>query len=130
MKIISLVTVFTLCLSLAGFDKTDLSEFNKTVKPFLAKYCYNCHDEDVQKGKFAIHDILSLNWRSLSWKTKLNRKIFLRRKLVENIVFDIAWFSCSSWPTEENRHLIFNIDFKKMRISYWDISFHNNLLRN
>ena len=33
------------------------SEFSAHVMPFLENYCLNCHDDEIQKGNVALHDL-------------------------------------------------------------------------
>ena len=38
------------CLS-AGAEEISKLEYNKDIVPILDKYCYKCHDNDVQKRR-------------------------------------------------------------------------------
>ena len=51
--------------------------FEQKIKPILNKYCYNCHDEDVQKGDLRLDtlnfDIINASNRDIeSWHDALN----------------------------------------------------------
>jgi hypothetical protein len=33
------------------------TKFESRVTPFLAKYCFDCHDDETQKGDVAFHEL-------------------------------------------------------------------------
>lgn len=44
-------------------------EFNEKVKPFLNKYCLDCHDDETQKGDIALHDLKGITVENAElWK--------------------------------------------------------------
>ncbi|MCM8530419.1 MAG: DUF1588 domain-containing protein [Lentisphaeraceae bacterium] len=47
--------IFSLCFTQA----MDSATFEKSVKPIIEKYCYKCHDEDVQKGDLRLDEVLT-----------------------------------------------------------------------
>lgn len=48
-----------LCLS-AGAEEISKLEYNKDIVPILDKYCYKCHDNDVQKGDLNMVEALNI----------------------------------------------------------------------
>ncbi len=55
------ISAFLALLSLVNAADTKLTgskySFDKEVKPILQKYCYDCHDEDVMKGKVQLDNL-------------------------------------------------------------------------
>src|SRR5258708_790292 len=53
-------------------------EFRKEVQPLLAKYCYDCHGDGVDKGKVSLDEFESyeamLGNRELWWKVMKNTR--------------------------------------------------------
>ena len=45
------------------------ADFSKTLKPFLEKYCTDCHDDDIQEGDIALHDLRKITVENAeTWK--------------------------------------------------------------
>ena len=48
--ILSMTLLLPPALEAAAALEGSQYDFNKDIKPLLERYCYNCHDEDTQKG--------------------------------------------------------------------------------
>ncbi|MCS5642200.1 MAG: DUF1588 domain-containing protein [Dehalococcoidia bacterium] len=54
-----------------NLDADDSTDFKSWVKPFLAKYCVDCHGDDTQEGDVAFHELNGINadnarlWKSI-----------------------------------------------------------------
>ena len=54
-----------------NLDADDSTDFKSWVKPFLVKYCVDCHGDDTQEGDVAFHELNGINadnarlWKSI-----------------------------------------------------------------
>ena len=67
MRELSFLFIFLGSIGVAS--ATDVT-FQKLLKPFINTYCVSCHDEDVQKGGIAFHNLESINAKNAPvWKS-------------------------------------------------------------
>ncbi len=50
-------TLLSSAPALAEVEPTDLADFERHIRPFLAEHCTRCHGEEKQKADFSLHDI-------------------------------------------------------------------------
>ncbi|MCH2208848.1 MAG: DUF1588 domain-containing protein [Lentisphaerales bacterium] len=61
------------------------ADFSKTLTPFLEKYCTDCHDDDMQEGDIALHDLSKVTvenaeiWKSI-WEQVALKEMPPRKK--------------------------------------------------
>ena len=55
--IVKLVNSFLFLLVVLSFSVSANDEFISKIKPFMEKYCIDCHDDETQKGGVALHDL-------------------------------------------------------------------------
>ena len=53
------ILIFLLLPILGLFAEPPGHDIDQSIKQFVGKYCYNCHDEDVQKGSVRLDDVPS-----------------------------------------------------------------------
>ncbi|MEC8933829.1 MAG: DUF1592 domain-containing protein, partial [Planctomycetota bacterium] len=101
----SFVVAAQLPLLAPKLEADNSTRFESQAKPFLEKYCFDCHGNDTQKGDVAFHELNGLNadnarlWKSI-WeqvalkempprKKKTQPDIEERRQLAEWIVTEM-----------------------------------------
>lgn len=68
---VSFVAAVYLSLLMPKLDADDSTKFEAQVKPFLAKYCVDCHGTDTQEGTVALHELDGIDadntqlWKSI-----------------------------------------------------------------
>jgi len=80
------------------------ADFQTTVKPFLDKYCIDCHDDETQKGGVALHELAGVSadnaelwkqiWDQVALKEMPPRKKKKQPELMKRL-------EISSWITSE-----------------------------
>ncbi|SVD70440.1 uncharacterized protein METZ01_LOCUS423294, partial [marine metagenome] len=72
-KVVCVSFVVVACVSLLTpkLEADDSTQFNSRVKPFLTRYCVDCHGGDTQEGDVAFHELNGINadnarlWKSI-----------------------------------------------------------------
>ena len=72
-KVVCVSFVVAACVSLLTpkLEADDSTTFKSHAKPFLAKYCLDCHGADTQEGDVAFHELNGINadnarlWKSI-----------------------------------------------------------------
>ena len=72
-KVACVSFVVAACVSLVTrqLEADDSTQFSSRVKPFLKKYCVDCHGRDTQEGDVAVHELNGINadnarlWKSI-----------------------------------------------------------------
>ena len=102
---LSFVVAAHVSLSAPKLEADDSTNFESRTQPFLAKYCFDCHDDETQKGEVAFHELNGINadnarlWKSI-WeqvalkemppkKKKTQPNLEERRQLAEWIVTEM-----------------------------------------
>ena len=80
---------FSLLTPKLGADNP--TKFESRVTPFLAKYCFDCHDDETQKGDVAFHELNGVNadnarlWKSIWEQVALKEMPPKKRKTQPNL---------------------------------------------
>ena len=67
------------------------TKFESRVTPFLAKYCFDCHDDETQKGDVAFHELNGVNadnarlWKSIWEQVALKEMPPKKKKTQPNL---------------------------------------------
>ena len=83
--------IFLICIAAANADEISISP---DVQSSLKKFCFDCHDEDVQKGEVQLDNLHSL---------KLSSRLSLLNKIQEQIHFGEMPPKKKKQPTEDQR---------------------------
>ena len=129
-----------LLLALSGFTASAF-DFKNKVKPFLDKYCLECHDEDTQKGDVSLHQLKDVTvdnaelWKQI-WeqvaleemppRKKKNQPDQNTRLLISDMITDKlsevlkvkGGFTSHMHPLKGNHldhNLLFNTDLKNLQ---------------
>jgi len=80
---------FSLLTPKLGADNP--TKFESRVTPFLAKYCFDCHDDETQKGDVAFHELNGVNadnarlWKSIWEQVALKEMPPKKKKTQPNL---------------------------------------------
>ena len=80
---------FSLLTPKLGADNP--TKFQSRVTPFLAKYCFDCHDDETQKGDVAFHELNGVNadnarlWKSIWEQVALKEMPPKKKKTQPNL---------------------------------------------